>query len=412
MVKKEKEDPFSILKAAKRLNSYVTLASENTLANVDDWIDTGCYALNAIISGSVYNGVPYGRLTGFIGPSGCGKSMLVATILGKAQEKGLAPVMFDTENAFTSDFAQAFGCDPSKVLVFPERVIENCRNQLSRVINDIIANGKQKEFIIAMDSLGMLYSLKEHDDSLENKNVSDMGLRAKVLGTLIKVALDVDKAKIPFVYTNHIYETMDRYPTLYKTQAGGSKILYSSSLIVQMTAVNRKTIEKKKTSAEKAMDIIYSNDKEEDIDEEQESEIDLTNETNDDKVLSKIRGIEIHAMTAKNRFTLSTLDAVLYLDYKKGLDKYFGLKEIAQKCGVLTSAGTIWSFNNKKIGKMKEWNNPEFWEENLALLDEVIKERFSYSNKKLDDYKKEILILKSKAENITNETTGNEQTAD
>ena len=82
-----------------KLNPEAALLSETSLSNVDDWLDTGCMVLNAVISGSLHRGVPKGRITGFSGPSMTGKTYIINKILGNAQKKGLMPVIFDTEIA-------------------------------------------------------------------------------------------------------------------------------------------------------------------------------------------------------------------------------------------------------------------------------------------------------------------------
>jgi RecA/RadA recombinase len=45
--------------------------NESKLLKPSGYIDTGCYAVNKIISGNVYNGIPEGRITTFFGESGC-----------------------------------------------------------------------------------------------------------------------------------------------------------------------------------------------------------------------------------------------------------------------------------------------------------------------------------------------------
>lgn len=53
------------------VNPYSTYLEKSTLSVVDEWIDTGSLALNAIMSGSIYKGVPVGRIVQFAGPSMC-----------------------------------------------------------------------------------------------------------------------------------------------------------------------------------------------------------------------------------------------------------------------------------------------------------------------------------------------------
>jgi hypothetical protein len=68
---KEEKDMRKLMDEIDSVNPYATYLSDSTFSTVDEWIDTGSLALNAIISGSMYKGVPVGRVTQFAGPSMC-----------------------------------------------------------------------------------------------------------------------------------------------------------------------------------------------------------------------------------------------------------------------------------------------------------------------------------------------------
>jgi RecA/RadA recombinase len=116
------EDACNIL---DDLNPDATFLDENSLSTVSEWVDTGCMALNAIISGSLYGGIPVGRITGFAGPQSCGKTMMVNKIMANAQKKGMHVVYFDTENALDKETAENLGCDSSKIKHCPIEIIED-----------------------------------------------------------------------------------------------------------------------------------------------------------------------------------------------------------------------------------------------------------------------------------------------
>ena len=78
----KKTDIPDVFKELDKINTDGALLSENALSVVDSWIDTGSYALNAIVSGSLYKGIPEGRVVGFAGPSGCGKTLMSTKIIG------------------------------------------------------------------------------------------------------------------------------------------------------------------------------------------------------------------------------------------------------------------------------------------------------------------------------------------
>ena len=56
-------------------NEYATLVSEGVEAgDVDSFIDTGSYTLNALLSGSINGGMPSNKITAFAGESATGHS--------------------------------------------------------------------------------------------------------------------------------------------------------------------------------------------------------------------------------------------------------------------------------------------------------------------------------------------------
>ena len=102
-----------------KLNPDFATLSENNLSTVSEWIDTGSYALNAICSGSLYRGIPKGRITGFVGPAQSGKSLIINKIIGNFQ--ALSPdhwgLIWDTEAAVDKNAIKNVGADPTiKVL--------------------------------------------------------------------------------------------------------------------------------------------------------------------------------------------------------------------------------------------------------------------------------------------------------
>ena len=166
-----------IFEAVDALNADASLLSDdNSLSIVNDWIDTGSYALNAIFSGSLYKGIPVGRVTGFSGPSGAGKTLIVNKIIANAQKKGYFAAVWDTEAAVDKQSAEGVGIDPKRLKYYPVETVEDCRNQIATFLDKIIAaNDPEMKVIIAIDSLGNLASAKELRDVTEGKDAADTG---------------------------------------------------------------------------------------------------------------------------------------------------------------------------------------------------------------------------------------------
>ena len=184
----------SIFGAVDKMNPDASTLEDTNLSTVDEWVSTGCYALNAIISGSLYKGVPRGRITGFAGPSMSGKTFIINKCIANAQKDGYIGVIWDSEVAVDKKGAVGVGVNPAKVKHYPVETVEDCRNQISTFLDAVIKQNESLEeedrqkFIISIDSLGNLASSKEIKDAEAGKDATDTGTRAKCLlkGTYIK----------------------------------------------------------------------------------------------------------------------------------------------------------------------------------------------------------------------------------
>jgi RecA/RadA recombinase len=353
------KETLKVFDKLEKLNPEAKFLSESALSTVNSWVDTGCMVLNSIISGSLYGGVPAGRITGFAGPSAAGKTYIINKILANAQKQGIIPVIFDTEAAVDASSTQGVGLDPSGVKYVPVQTVEECRNQISTFLDSVIEAKMEGKFIISIDSLGNLASQKELDDAEKGKTAMDMGTRAKGLKSMMRLlTFKAAKARVTILFSNHTYDDPSAmFPTLVKNQSGGKGPVYLASVLVQLAKRDEKH--------------------------------DKTNE--DDEVLpeaNKVSGTTLRALTTKNRFVPPFLEGEMYLNFKKGLDKYSGLKEMAVNHGVIEQTGSTFVLPSekegvpgKKLGYYKNWKSDEtLWEEIiLPKLEEKLKEQYSYS---------------------------------
>ena len=341
----------NIFSALDKINPDASMLSDNTLSIVKDWIDTGSYALNAICSGSLYNGIPMGRITGFSGPSGCGKTLMLLKIMGNAQRMGMIPVIWDSEAAADKQTAQNLGCNAETIKYCPVESVEDCRNQMVMFLDKVIETPSlHGKFIMGLDSLGNLASKKEIEDAQAGKNASDMGLRAKVIKSMMRtLTFKCAKANVPFVFNNHIYaDPAAMFPSLVKNQAGGSGPTYLASLLIQMGVRTEKADSK-----------------------------------DDENLLpnaNKVNGVTLSAMTIKNRFVPPFLKTELYVNFLSGIAKYNGLKDLAVAFGVIEQAGAFYTFQGEKIGYASRWeNDAEFWAKCMPILEKTLNERLKYN---------------------------------
>jgi len=346
------EDVFKIL---DELNPDASFLDENTLSTVNDWIDTGSYALNGIISGSLYKGIPMGRIVGFSGPSGCGKTLILNKIVANAQKKGMHVIYADSENALDFDTSKRLGCDPSTIKHLPVELIESTRNQLVKLLKTIVENNLQGKFLIVIDSLGNLISSREANVIEAGKDSADMGSKAVSFKSMLRALTHAAaKANCPILFSNHTYENPNAmYPTLVKSQAGGSGPLYMSSVLLQMS-----------TKQEKA------------------SKLDNKNANEDSTAISKdVNGLTLRFVTTKNRFISPFLETELYLNFRTGLAKYSGLLEMAEAYQVLEKQGHRYVFNGEVLGFYKDFKDDvEVWNKIIPVLDKKLQVELAFKN--------------------------------
>jgi RecA/RadA recombinase len=342
-----------IFKSVDDLNPDAAILDSSTLSTAEEWIDTGSYALNAIISGSMYKGVPVGRVTGFSGPSMAGKTLIMNKIMANAQKEGYIAVIWDSEVAVDKKSAENVGMDAAKTKYYPVETIEDCRNQISTFLDNVIkADNPDYKFIVAIDSLGNLASAKEIRDTASGKDASDVGQRAKAIKSMMRVlTYKAAKARVPILFSNHVYDSMEMFPTLVKTQSGGKGPIYLASVLVQLSTKNEK---------------VSDNPNEESI-----------------AIAHNISGVTLGALTIKNRFVPNYLKTELYLNFKTGLDKHAGLFEIAEAFRVIEKPGRTVMFNGESLGYRKDLEkSSEFWDKIMPKLEDVLQEKLCYGNNK------------------------------
>ena len=348
MAKKEKDDLSgfnSIFGDVDKMNPDAETLDSTTLSTPDGFISTGCYALNAIISGSLYGGIPRGRITGFSGPSQTGKTFIMNKVIANAQKDGYVGVIWDSEIAVDKKGAVAVGVNPKRVKYYPIETIEECRNQISKFLDNII-------FIISIDSLGNLASAKEIKDAENDKSASDMGQRAKAIKSMMRaLTYKAAKAGVPIMFSNHIYDGMEMYPTLVKTQSGGKGPVYLASVLVQLSTKQEKTSENP--------------------------------DENSIAISHNVSGVTLGALTVKNRFIPSFLKTELYLNFQTGLDPYAGLFDIAEAFEVIKKEGRSYSYNGESLGFRKNIEkNAEIWEKIMPELEKVLNDKLRYGGEK------------------------------
>ena len=343
------------LDSIDKINPFATYLEDSTLSRVGGWIDTGSYVLNAIVSGSIHGGIPKGRVTMMGGESMTGKTLFVLKILANAQKEGLIPVIFDTENAVDPEGAERIGLDISKVKYVPCVTIEQTRNALFKFLTAVKEKGLEGKFIIAIDSLGNLQSELEHSRMGKDSTSSDMGTKARAMKSLMQTCTNLGATtQTTILCTNHVYDDPSAmFPSIEKNMPGGKSIVYLPSVTIQLARKPMKSDGGKTMDAETAVG------------------------------QKNYAGILIRALTRKNRFIKQYLQGEMFLSFHTGLDRYYGLLDLAVGVGAVIQTGSTYQLpDGKKIGYYKNFRkDKDLWENTiLPVLEERIKKEWAYSS--------------------------------
>ena len=319
-------------------NEYAAPVSDGVEgADVDNFIDTGSYIFNALLSGSIHGGLPLNKITAIAGESATGKTFfvmgMVKSFLDANPDAGV--LYFESESAITKQMVIDRGIDPT----YGDDTSDHSSRvsyTAIKVLDNYLETSNKKPMMFVLDSLGMLSTTKEVEDTSEGKETRDM-TRAQVPQAAFRVlTLKLGRAGVPLVVTNHTYESMGLFST--KEMGGGSGLKYAASSIVFLSKKKEKD----------GTDVI---------------------------------GNIVHCRNYKSRLTVENKMVDVRLTYDKGLDKYYGLLDLLEKYQVFKKVSTRYELpdGSKEFGKTI-MNNPEkyFTEDVMSILNEAAKKEFMY----------------------------------
>ena len=290
-----KQFSFSDLnKEMSKISQYGDTLDKSTISEIDHFIPTGNYHLNACLTGSLFGGYPNNRAVALAGPSGTGKTYLALNAIKQAQQQGYSIVFYDSENAVDKSLVEKFGIDPTTFRYEPCNTVQEFRTSVS-AITDVLIEQKNKgvelpKIMIVLDSAGNLATQKEIDDAKSGSTKADM-TRAKLLKSTFRILMTkFGICKIPFLFTNHTYQTQDLFSS--QVGGGGTGPEYAASIILFLGKAKLK---------------------------------DGIEQT----------GIIVSAKPNKNRFAKPT-NIKFHISFQKGMNPYIGLEEYISwdTCGI------------------------------------------------------------------------------
>tara|TARA_R110002049_G_scaffold224708_1_gene396456 strand:+ start:2307 stop:3515 length:1209 start_codon:yes stop_codon:yes gene_type:complete len=230
-----KEFSFADLnREMSKISEYGETLDKSTISEIDHYIPTGNYHLNACLTGSLFGGYPNNRAVALAGPSGTGKTYLILNAIKQAQKQGYSIVFYDSENAVDKSLVEKFGIDPKTFRYEPCNTVQEFRSSVT-AITDVLIEQKKKgitlpKIMVVLDSAGNLATQKEIDDAKTGSSKADM-TRAKLLKSTFRIIMtQFGICKIPFLFTNHTYQTQDLFSR--QVGGGGTGPEYAASIIL------------------------------------------------------------------------------------------------------------------------------------------------------------------------------------
>ena len=329
-------------------NEFANLVDDGIFGgDVEQFIDTGSYVFNALLSGSIYGGLPANKITAIAGESATGKTFftlgLVKRFLDMNEKAGV--IYFESESALTSDMLREREIDVNRVIHIPVSTVEEFRMQAVKILekHTEVHEADRPPLMMCLDSLGMLSTEKELGDMTDGKVVRDMTKAQVIKATFRTLGLKLAKAQVPMIITNHTYDVVGAYvPT--KEMSGGSGLKYTASIILFLS--------KKR-----------------------------------DKDVDKGEGNLIKVTAEKSRFTKEKKQVEVRLSYTHGLDRYYGLLDLAEQYNIIKKVSTRYEFpdGSKHFGKAIN-SDPEkfFTDDIMQRLERAAAEEYKYGPG--DDY--------------------------
>ena len=297
---------FDVSKFRKNLTKSITGMSAG-FNDPTDWISTGNYALNYLVSGDFKKGVPLGKVTVFAGESGAGKSYICAgNIVKAAQDQGIFVVLVDSENALDEQWLHALDVDTSesKLLKLNMSMIDDVAKTVSTFMADYkeMPEEDRPKVLFVIDSLGMLLTPTDVDQFGKGDLKGDMGRKPKALTALVRNCVNMfGSHNVGLVATNHTYASQDMFDPDDKI-SGGQGFIYASSIVVAMKKLKLK-------------------------------------EDEDGKKVTDVRGIRAACKVMKTRYAKPFEGVQVKIPYDTGMDPYSGLVDLFEKKGILVQQG-------------------------------------------------------------------------
>lgn len=371
------------LKSIKKTTGAQTL-NESSYAEVKEFLDTGSYALNRVLTGDIHKGIPVGRISTLFGASGSGKSLIAANTAALALKNNKVDVVyiFDSEGGTLVNIFKKHGVDMSRVNHIPVASIEQCSTKMLQVYDELVKarqdylndpeNNDDIRVLCILDSYGALAADKLVNDAVnKDKTSMDMGIGAKMKNNMMRgLMMRVVMSNATLIIINHEYQDPGAmFTSKVHNMAGGLGIQFASHVQLQCEKLLVKSTDTEFMTG--------------------------LEDTNAD--VGFFKGNRMRFFVVKNRVCKPAYQATVYIDFNTGIAKYDGLVEDSVKMGFLSEVRggyTCPTYNQgKRITYRELISKDEIWNTFLEDFNNKSKEMMEYSNsttQALDEIEKDI----------------------
>jgi RecA/RadA recombinase len=299
-----------------------------------DWVSTGNFALNYLISGDFNKGIPLGKVTVFAGESGAGKSYICSgNIVKNAQEQGIYVILIDSENALDEKWLHNLGVDTSeeKLLKLNMAMIDDVAKTIHEFMTEYKAMTERPKVLFVIDSLGMLLTPTDINQFEAGDLKGDMGRKPKALTALVRNCVNMfGNYNVGMVCTNHTYASQDMFDPDDKI-SGGQGFVYASSIVVAMKKLKLK-------------------------------------EDEDGNKTSEVNGIRAACKIMKTRYAKPFETLQIKIPYEQGMNPYSGLVDLCEKAGLLVQSGNRLAWVDPETGEEFKFYRKEWKDDKLDML--------------------------------------------
>lgn len=343
-------------------NKATLAAEEKNSGVIRKYYDTGSYVLNALVSADMFKGIAGNKIIGLGGPSGCGKTYFALSIIKSFLNDNPTGycVWYDTESTISKELLDSRNIDSNRVLIVEPAHVNDFKVKIMQFMNEYqeIPMNERIPIIMVLDSIGMLPDNKEIEDASNGDPKADQGGRAKKIKSLFRtITSQLGVLDIPLIVTSHTYSTMDMFPQ--EVLSSGVGLVYSASTIICLG----KALEKD------GKDVV---------------------------------GVILRCKAMKSRLSKENNVVRVLLNYKNGINRYYGLLDLAEASGIWKKVGTRYDVGGKLVFGKNINENPEqyFTQDVLNQINEYVKKVFSYGSN--------VIIDVNKIEQVDNEENKNE----